>query len=228
MLKLLEHRPQLTDNDWCSRRSIPFRSDPVSFLGTPYICARYYDSLPGRFISEDPIGFNAGSNFYRYVYNDPTLYLDPSGWDPLTPEQGQAVASTAATWIGVPYTQKGSHDTKSGADCSGSTWAIYAQAGFRYSNAPVPTGSFVQSMVKPTPTPGYFFPVTKPQAGDVMFWSGHMAIYDPNAQKTCGCRAQQGSNMFSATHPGGAPYGPFNSKWWFNGMPPIYYRYDTK
>lgn len=79
MLKLLEHRPQLTDNDWCSRRSIPFRSDPVSFLGTPYICARYYDPQIGRFINEDPIGFGGGINFFAYVENSPLGNVDPQG-----------------------------------------------------------------------------------------------------------------------------------------------------
>jgi hypothetical protein len=33
----------------------------------------------GRFISEDPIRFSAGNNFYDYVYNDPIDYVDPSG-----------------------------------------------------------------------------------------------------------------------------------------------------
>jgi len=41
--------------------------------------ARYYDSTVGRFLSEDPIGFHAGVNFYDYVLNRPTLFLDPTG-----------------------------------------------------------------------------------------------------------------------------------------------------
>jgi RHS repeat-associated protein len=43
--------------------------------------ARYYDPESGRFISEDPIGFEAGdSNVYRYVGNSPLFYVDPSGF----------------------------------------------------------------------------------------------------------------------------------------------------
>ncbi|NJL52735.1 MAG: RHS repeat-associated core domain-containing protein, partial [Hydrococcus sp. SU_1_0] len=43
--------------------------------------ARYYDPGVGRFISEDPMGFEAGdSNTYRYVGNNPLFYVDPSGF----------------------------------------------------------------------------------------------------------------------------------------------------
>jgi RHS repeat-associated protein len=48
--------------------------------GLYYYRARYYDSKVGRFISEDPIGFNAGdTNLYRYVGNNSTNYTDPTG-----------------------------------------------------------------------------------------------------------------------------------------------------
>jgi RHS repeat-associated protein len=41
---------------------------------------RYYDSTTGRWISQDPLGFDAGdSNLYRYVNNAPTSASDPSG-----------------------------------------------------------------------------------------------------------------------------------------------------
>lgn len=39
-----------------------------------------YDPRPARFISEDPLGFDAGdANLYRYVTNSPTNYTDPTG-----------------------------------------------------------------------------------------------------------------------------------------------------
>jgi RHS repeat-associated protein len=48
--------------------------------GLYYYRARYYDAAVGGFISVDPIGFRAGdSNLYRYVFNSPTNYTDPSG-----------------------------------------------------------------------------------------------------------------------------------------------------
>ncbi len=48
--------------------------------GLYYYRARYFDSNSGRFIGQDPIGFDGGdSNLYRYVSNIPTTYRDPSG-----------------------------------------------------------------------------------------------------------------------------------------------------
>src|ERR1019366_5630337 len=45
-----------------------------------YNRARYYDAATGGWISQDPLGFNAGdSNLYRYVNNAPTIGTDPSG-----------------------------------------------------------------------------------------------------------------------------------------------------
>lgn len=42
--------------------------------------ARYYDPSIGRFMQEDPLGFQSGdSNFYTYVSNNPLAYTDPSG-----------------------------------------------------------------------------------------------------------------------------------------------------
>ena len=49
--------------------------------GLYYYRARYYDPLRSRFVSEDPIGFNAGVNFYRYAGSNPILFTDPLGRD---------------------------------------------------------------------------------------------------------------------------------------------------
>ncbi len=47
--------------------------------GLYYYRARYYDSTTGRFLSEDPIDFAGGINFYMYVGNAPTEMTDPTG-----------------------------------------------------------------------------------------------------------------------------------------------------
>jgi RHS repeat-associated protein len=44
-----------------------------------YMKARYYDADTGRFISEDPIGFEGGINLYAYCLNNPILLIDPLG-----------------------------------------------------------------------------------------------------------------------------------------------------
>jgi RHS repeat-associated protein len=51
-----------------------------SETGLDYYRARYYDVANGRFISEDPIGFEAGdNNLTRYVGNSPVNAIDPFG-----------------------------------------------------------------------------------------------------------------------------------------------------
>jgi RHS repeat-associated protein len=47
--------------------------------GLYYYRARYYDQSAGRFLSEDPLRFSAGINFYRYVKNNSTNLADPYG-----------------------------------------------------------------------------------------------------------------------------------------------------
>jgi len=46
--------------------------------------ARYYDPALGRFVSEDPMGFDAGDlNLYRYLNNSPLNGTDPTGQQSL-------------------------------------------------------------------------------------------------------------------------------------------------
>jgi len=48
--------------------------------GVWYYRRRFYDAQVGRFLTQDPTGFNAGDvNLYRYVTNSPLLYTDPTG-----------------------------------------------------------------------------------------------------------------------------------------------------
>jgi RHS repeat-associated protein len=51
--------------------------DPES--GLAFYRARYYDPRNARFISEDPITFRGGLNFYAYAGNNPSLNTDPMG-----------------------------------------------------------------------------------------------------------------------------------------------------
>lgn len=50
-----------------------------SAIGLIYYRARWYDPQQGRFLSEDPIGFKAGMNFYTYAGNNPITGKDSSG-----------------------------------------------------------------------------------------------------------------------------------------------------
>jgi RHS repeat-associated protein len=46
---------------------------------TSYYRARDYDSMAGRFLSEDPIGFSGGANPYAYADANPIAFVDPLG-----------------------------------------------------------------------------------------------------------------------------------------------------
>ena len=37
-----------------------------------------------RWLSRDPIGYEGGSNLYTYAIQNPILYIDPIGADPIT------------------------------------------------------------------------------------------------------------------------------------------------
>jgi RHS repeat-associated protein len=50
-----------------------------------YMWNRWYDPKIGRFVSRDSIGFDGGINFYSYVENNPTNFIDPDGFNSLEP-----------------------------------------------------------------------------------------------------------------------------------------------
>jgi RHS repeat-associated protein len=69
----------------------PFRYTGREFdaeMGIYEYRARYYDQNVGRFISEDPDGFEAGdTDFYRYAANGPNDFIDPTG-NVIVPQTG--------------------------------------------------------------------------------------------------------------------------------------------
>jgi RHS repeat-associated protein len=50
--------------------------------GLNYYRARYYDTSTGRFLSEDPLRFDVGTDFYIYTANNPLRFKDPKGLSP--------------------------------------------------------------------------------------------------------------------------------------------------
>ena len=51
-----------------------------SETGIYYYRARYFDPSAGRFLSQDPIRFGGGTNFYAYTRNNPAVRTDPFGY----------------------------------------------------------------------------------------------------------------------------------------------------
>ena len=69
--------------------------------GLYYYNARYYDPTIGRFISQDPMSFDAGdTNLYRYVGNNPMTFTDPTGmcWSGVNSSTSSYTSSSYSTF----------------------------------------------------------------------------------------------------------------------------------
>jgi RHS repeat-associated protein len=63
--------------------------------GLYYYRARYYDPNAGRFLSEDPIRYSGGVDFYAYAGNNPTNRTDPDGMGDTPRGCAEALAELA-------------------------------------------------------------------------------------------------------------------------------------
>jgi RHS repeat-associated protein len=86
-----------------------YYSDPE--LDLYLLSARYYDPAAGRFISQDPMGFEAGDeNLYRYAHNNPANAVDPSGTDRVFVHERYAEQSIADSLLRRPRRQLDEND----------------------------------------------------------------------------------------------------------------------
>jgi RHS repeat-associated protein len=88
--------------------------------GLYYYKARHYNSVIGRFLQPDPLGYAAGMNLYGYVLNDPVNRTDPSGLDAVATVTGNKVEIT----LPVFFMQSGSAygNIKSNVDFIENAW----------------------------------------------------------------------------------------------------------
>ena len=153
----------------------------------------------------------------------------------ITPAQGRLIVLEAMTWSGTSYSLVGSGSIKGQTgDCSGSTWRIYAAAGFAYDYRN--TGAFVSYAA----SSGLFRKLLDSEArqdGDILLWSEHMAIYSTfssplEAPLRTTPRVNQHNqpwtqvnDMWTAHYTGGPVYGTGASQFFSRTETPDVYRY---
>ncbi|MBR4026055.1 MAG: C40 family peptidase, partial [Lachnospiraceae bacterium] len=94
----------------------------------------------------------------------------PNNYNPPSGGTGQSVADYAVQFVGNPYVWGGTSLTN-GADCSGFVQSVYKSFGVS-----LPRTSTAQRGA------GYGVSVSEIQAGDIVCYSGHVAIYIGNGK----------------------------------------------
>ncbi len=123
--------------------------------------------------------------------------------DDVSAAQGRSIVANAKRWEGTQYAPVNTHNAGSGArvgvaaDCSGSVWAIYGQAGlpYRYTE----TGRFAAGAGSGAIPFRQLDPGEAPQLGDVVLYRGHMSIYDSKDSRT-------GQDMVWSAHKAGISF----------------------
>ena len=103
---------------------------------------------------------------------------------------GASIASYALKFVGNPYVSGGTSLTN-GADCSGFTWAVYQNFGIsipRQSDAQGHSGKSVS--------------YADAQAGDIIYYGGHVGIYIGGGRIVHASTAKTGIKISSATYRG--------------------------
>jgi RHS repeat-associated protein len=124
--------------------------------GLYYYRARYYSPTLQRFVSEDPIGFDGGINFYEYADSNPVAFIDSSGLSSLVFDRGSGTLDV--------YDGKGNYIGR--YDAGNFTTNPGGDPKIVGSNGPAPNGTYpVQAPINTGVSPAYgpyFFPIGAP------------------------------------------------------------------
>ena len=103
-----------------------------------------------------------------------------------------AIVNTAMSYTGSPYVHGGT--TPSGWDCIGFVRYVFAQHG-------VSIGGYTTSVL----SAGTTVPYSQAQAGDILYWPGHVAISLGNGQNVAAWNPGMGTTVGPDSYVGGTP-----------------------
>lgn len=180
------------------------------------------------------------SGVRRRILEGLELVLSGESMASITLEEARKITSEAVGWKGTTYDLVGRNSKKGlTGDCSGTTWAIYCAAGYKYDYKSTESFPVYAIQSKLFRLLGDDEPK---QDGDILLWDHHMAIYSTfSTPLEVGYRTTQRFNknnkpwtqvndMWTASHPDtpsrrSVPYGPAAIKYWFPDDPADVYRY---
>lgn len=123
--------------------------------------------------------------------NEGTSGSSSNSYPPVTASGsgiGTDIANYALQFVGNPYVAGGTSLTN-GCDCSGFTQGVYSQFGIK-----IPRNSYAQS------EGGAEVPYDQMQAGDIIYYGGHVAIYIGNNQIVHASTASTGIKVSNASY----------------------------
>jgi RHS repeat-associated protein len=152
-----------------------------SETGLYFYRARFFDSGVGRFISEDPITFDGGNDFYAYVQNNPLIWTDPLGLVRCTYDVAahhyHCVSDDGTQTFDTTRVRSGNGTCMNNPDCS------------RIRNkGPIPPGRYLMGPMGGTPNPHRIPRVwLTPSRGTVTFGRDSFEVHQGGDNSSAGC-----------------------------------------
>lgn len=158
-----------------------------------YSWARYYQPGLSRFVSEDPLRFQGGPNFYVYANDTPTRFRDPRGLD---------YGDINVSWVPIPFIPFGFSGGVMWNQCG-----IFPYiGGGPMVGGPGPLGGSLTWSDDSDPSPG---PNTGYQFTAYWAWqSGHGPAESPYSERGHGWPLGASATLYYVFRPFGGPFGP--------------------
>jgi RHS repeat-associated protein len=149
--------------------------------GLNFYRARYYSNSAGRFVSEDPIGFEGGNDFYAYVRNNPVLWIDPLGlvsctYD-VTGHHFHCTSDDGSQSFDTTHVRSGNGSCMNNPECNSTR-----------NKGPIPPGRYSMGGMGDTPNPHRIPRVyLTPMKGTFTFGRDSFEVHQGGDNSSAGC-----------------------------------------